>query len=152
MAHNYTGGKRQREMQRDRRKKEKQARLEYNRSMRRQGVDPQIEGAPERLPEVRLEDVVISVAAQPRKNTIGPVKLFVGGMSWDTTTEGLRDAFSRFGKIEDVMVIVDRATGRSRGFGFVTFENAMDAGAAVKAMDGAELEGRTLKVNPAEKR
>jgi RNA recognition motif-containing protein len=153
MSHNYTGGKRQREMQRDRRKKEKQARLEHNRSMRRQGMgDPQIAAAPERLPEVRLEDVVISVAAQPRKNTIGPVKLFVGGMSWDTTTEGLRDAFSRFGKIVDVMVIVDRATGRSRGFGFVTFENAIDAGAAVKAMDGAELEGRTLKVNPAESR
>jgi hypothetical protein len=154
MSHNYTGGKRQREMQRDRRKKEKAARLDYNRSMRAQGRGDgaPVVGAQEALPEVKLEDVVISVAAQPRRNTVGPVKLFVGGMSWETTTEGLRDAFAKFGKIDDVVVILDRTTGRSRGFGFVTFERAIDAAEAVKAMDGADLEGRPIKVNNAEKR
>jgi RNA recognition motif-containing protein len=153
MSHNYTGGKRQREMQRDRRKKEKAARLDYNRSMRQgRGDGAPVVGVQEQLPEVKLEDVVISVAAQPRRNTVGPVKLFVGGMSWETTTEGLRDAFAKFGKIDDVIVILDRTTGRSRGFGFVTFERAIDAAEAIKAMDGADLEGRPIKVNNAEKR
>jgi RNA recognition motif-containing protein len=154
MRQNFTGGKRQREAQRDRRKKEKQARLEYNRSQRAQGLGDasMIATAPEQLPDVKLEDVVISVAAQPRRDTVGPVKLFVGGLSWDTGTEGLHQAFAKFGKIDDAIVILDRTTGRSRGFGFVTFERAVDATEAIKAMNGHELDGHTLKVNRAEAR
>jgi RNA recognition motif-containing protein len=66
--------------------------------------------------------------------------------------ETLRAAFARFGPIEDAVVIVDRATGRSRGFGFVTFSRAADAHEAIKQMDGALLEDRTLKVNNADSR
>ena len=101
---------------------------------------------------MKLEDVVISVVGRPRRNENGPVKLFVGGLSWGTTTEDLREAFTRFGVIQDATVILDRATGRSRGFGFVTFEKPPDAVEAVKAMNGAELDGRVLKVNNAESR
>jgi len=152
MNRGFTGGKRQREAVRDRRKKEKQERLQYNRSLRAQGIDPDAVAEPELLPEVKLEDVVISVAQQPRRNDVGPLKLFVGGLSWGTTTEDLRSAFTRFGVIVDVTVIQDRATGRSRGFGFVTFQQAADAIEAVKHMNGSELDGRTLKVNNAEAR
>ena len=146
----YGGGKRQREAERDRRKKDKAERLRRNRAMRGQGGNELAE--PEQLPEVKLEDVVIGVAAQPRRNTTGPVKLFVGGLSWNTTSDELRAAFARFGSVQDATVIMDRTTGRSRGFGFVTFENVADAAEAVKQMNGADLDGRTLKVNNAESR
>jgi hypothetical protein len=148
----YGGGKRQREAERDRKKKEKQERLRRNRAMRGQGGDPSDVAEPELLPEVKLEDVVIGVAAQPRRNTIGPVKLFVGGLSWNTTSEDLRAAFAKFGALQEATVIMDRTTGRSRGFGFVSFENAADAAEAVKQMNGADLDGRQLKVNNAESR
>lgn len=147
----YGGGKRQREAERDRRKKEKQERLRRNRATRG-SEDPSDLAEPELLPEVKLEDVVIGVAAQPRRNTIGPVKLFVGGLSWNTTSDELRGAFAKFGPIQEATVIMDRTTGRSRGFGFVSFENAPDAAEAVKTMNGADLDGRQLKVNNAESR
>jgi hypothetical protein len=155
MNRGYAGGKRQREAERDRRKKAKEDRLRHNRELRAQGIDPTIEeatGTGSDLPEVKLEDIVIGVAPRPKRGTVGPVKLFVGGLSWDTTTDDLRQAFSKFGNVVDAAVIPDRATGRSRGFGFITFENPPDAEEAVKQMNGAELDGRILKVNRAEAR
>ena len=156
MNRGYTGGKRQREAERDRKKKEKEDRLMRNRNLRAQGIDPSQpelgDPAANQLPEIPLEQIEIGVAARPRHNRTGPTKLFVGGLSWDTTSDDLRNAFSKFGAISDVAVVLDRATGRSRGFGFVTFEAAADAGEAIKAMNGAELDGRTLKVNAAEAR
>jgi cold-inducible RNA-binding protein len=77
-------------------------------------------------------------------------KLFVGGLSWGTTDEALHGAFSRFGEIVEAKVITDRETGRSRGFGFVTFANDDGATSAISEMDGTELDGRTIKVNEAE--
>jgi cold-inducible RNA-binding protein len=148
----FSAGKRNREALRDRKKKEKAQRLEQNRAMRAQGIDPDLQAAPEQLPEVKLEDVVIGVAQQPRRNTTGPLKLFVGGLSWGTSSEALREAFSRFGKLLEATVVTDRATGRSRGFGFVTFEQASDALEAVKQMHGTELDGRILKVNQVDSR
>ena len=152
MSWAVSGGKREREARRDRRKKEKQERLQRNRAMRAQGREPLSANPTEALPQVRLEDVVIGVAPQPRRNTVGPVKLFVGGLSWNTTGEDLRAAFGNFGQVDDATVLVDRGTGRSRGFGFVTFAKAEDAVEAVKRMNGATLDGRTLKVNNAESR
>lgn len=77
-------------------------------------------------------------------------KLFVGGLSWNTTDEGLRGAFSRFGAVIEAKVVTDRETGRSRGFGFVTFQNPADGEAARQAMDGASLDTRAIRVSPAE--
>ena len=77
-------------------------------------------------------------------------KLFVGGLSWDTDDAGLRAAFERFGSIVEAKVITDRDTGRSRGFGFVTFSAPADAQNAMSEMDGAELDGRNLRVNEAQ--
>ena len=76
-------------------------------------------------------------------------KLFVGGLSWDTDDNGLRNAFERFGSLTEVKVILDRDTGRSRGFGFVTFDDPQAAQQAAEEMDGAELDGRNLRVNEA---
>ncbi len=79
-------------------------------------------------------------------------KLFVGGLSFNTTDIGLRDGFARFGEIVEAKVILDRDTGRSRGFGFVTFADAAAAQAAIAEMNGTEFEGRNIKVNEAEDR
>lgn len=79
-------------------------------------------------------------------------KLFVGGLSWGTDDEGLRRAFERYGEIQEAKVISDRETGRSRGFGFVTFANDNDAMTALSEMDGKEVDGRTIKVNEAQER
>jgi len=77
-------------------------------------------------------------------------KLFVGGLSWNTTDEGLREAFARFGQVVEAKVVSDRETGRSRGFGFVSYQDAAEGAAAQQAMDGASLDGRSIRVNPAE--
>jgi cold-inducible RNA-binding protein len=77
-------------------------------------------------------------------------KLFVGGLSWGTDDQSLRAAFEAHGTVTDAKVISDRDTGRSRGFGFVTFADASDASAAIAATDGTDLDGRTIRVNVAE--
>jgi len=79
-------------------------------------------------------------------------KLFVGGLSWNTNDDGLRMAFERFGNIDEAKVIIDRETGRSRGFGFVTFNDAESARSAMGEMNGQALDGRNIKVNEAEEK
>lgn len=79
-------------------------------------------------------------------------KLFVGGLSWSTNDDGLRMAFERFGNVTEAKVILDRETGRSRGFGFVTFSDDEAAHSAISALDGADLDGRKIKVNEAQDR
>jgi len=77
-------------------------------------------------------------------------KLFVGGVSWDTTDDGLRRAFEKYGAVTEAKIITDRDTGRSRGFGFVTFEDDDSAMSAISALDGTNLDGKTIKVNEAQ--
>ncbi|MBL4683225.1 MAG: RNA-binding protein [Nannocystaceae bacterium] len=79
-------------------------------------------------------------------------KLFVGGLSWDTNDDGLRDAFSQHGVVSDVKVVTDRETGRSRGFGFVTMGDAESMKTAMREMDGFNLDGRSIRVNEATER
>ena len=83
----------------------------------------------------RLEDVVIGVARAPRKGDFGPTKLFIGGLSPQTTTEDLRKAFTKFGEITDVAVVADRATSQSRGFEFVGYAKLEAAATAIKEMN-----------------
>jgi RNA recognition motif-containing protein len=75
-------------------------------------------------------------------------KLYVGGVSYSTTQQGLQDAFAQHGTVISAVIMMDKVTGRSRGFGFVEMEDA-DAEAAVQAMNGVELDGRRLTVNEA---
>ncbi|KAJ7569993.1 hypothetical protein O6H91_01G102800 [Diphasiastrum complanatum] len=79
-------------------------------------------------------------------------KLFIGGLAWGTDTEALKEAFSSYGEVTDAKVIVDRDTGRSRGFGFVSFTSDQDAESALQAMDGKELGGRMIRVDYATER
>ncbi|MBL4695058.1 RNA-binding protein [Candidatus Gracilibacteria bacterium] len=79
-------------------------------------------------------------------------KLFIGNISWGIKSDQLREAFAEFGDIEDAVVLEDKFTGRSRGFGFVTFTNDEDGDKAVEAMHEKELDGRELVVNEARPR
>ena len=74
------------------------------------------------------------------------IKLFVGGLAFSTSTESLRSAFAAIGSVESASVVTDRDSGRSRGFGFVEMTTADEANAAVAGLDGAELDGRRIKV------
>jgi cold-inducible RNA-binding protein len=76
-------------------------------------------------------------------------KLFVGGLAWGTSSDALKAAFSQYGEIEDAIVLTDRETGRSRGFGFVTFKNPPDGDKARQEMNGQQIDGRTIKVDEA---
>ncbi len=74
------------------------------------------------------------------------VKLFVGGLSYSTSNDRLRDAFAAVGTVESASVVTDRDTGRSRGFGFVEMASMEDANAAVSRLNGSQLDGRQIKV------
>jgi len=76
-------------------------------------------------------------------------KLYVGNMSFRTTEDELRDAFSQFGEVTDVFIALDKMTGRPRGFAFVTLDTPENAAKAAEAMNGTELGGRALTVNEA---
>ena len=78
------------------------------------------------------------------------MKLFVGSLSWNTTDRELEAVFSHHGDVVEAKVISDRDTGRSRGFGFVTISDDGDARKAMEALNGTELDGRTIVVNEAQ--
>ena len=73
-------------------------------------------------------------------------------MSWDTTDQTLGDAFKRFGEVVEAKVITERDSGRSRGFGFVTFADDEAGRKAISEMNGTELDGRTIRVDEASER
>lgn len=73
-------------------------------------------------------------------------KLYVGNLAWSITSQSLMDAFSAYGEVTDAFVMMDRATGRSKGFGFVTFADEASAAKAIEAMNGQDLEGRQINV------
>ena len=77
-------------------------------------------------------------------------KLYVGNLPFETDEDGLRELFEQHGPTASVRVITDRDTGRSRGFGFVEFENDDNAEAALQALDGKDMGGRALRVNEAQ--
>jgi RNA recognition motif-containing protein len=76
-------------------------------------------------------------------------KLYVGGLSYNTTEAGLKEAFSKAGMVESVSILIDKMTGKSRSFGFVTMPNDDEAMKAIDMFHGQDLDGRTLTVNEA---
>jgi RNA recognition motif-containing protein len=92
------------------------------------------------------------VNRQRREKRHTTVKLFIGGLSWSTSEDSLRAAFAEFGDVTEAIVVLDRETGRSRGFGFVTYSSDSSAQEAIERMNGSTLEGRTLVVNEARER
>jgi cold-inducible RNA-binding protein len=79
-------------------------------------------------------------------------KLFVGNLSFNTTENDLQDAFAAHGTVTEANLMMDRATGRPRGFGFVTMSSPEEAQNAINALNGANLDGRNLTVNEARPR
>ena len=77
------------------------------------------------------------------------MKLYVGNLSFSTTEETLQAEFGAHGQVEEVAVITDRDTGRSKGFAFVEFANDQEAQAAISGLNGKEMSGRSLSVSPA---
>ncbi len=77
------------------------------------------------------------------------MKIYVGNLSFRTTQQELEDLFTNYGNVQEAAVVTDRETGRSRGFGFVTMPEDGEASAAIEALNGTEIEGRTLTVNEA---
>ena len=77
------------------------------------------------------------------------VKLFVGGLSFSTSTDRLREAFAACGNVESASVVTDRDTGRSRGFGFVEMTTNEEAEQAISKLNGTSLDGRTIQVEKA---
>jgi RNA recognition motif-containing protein len=80
------------------------------------------------------------------------MKLYVGNLSFENTENDLQDLFEQHGQVTEVALINDRMTGRSRGFGFVTMADAASGTAAMNALNGKEVQGRTLTVNEARAR
>jgi hypothetical protein len=159
MAKSYRSGKRDREAKRDQKNQEKQARLQRNRDLRARGIDPtevdefgNPRQPPPPEPEVALEDIEVGVPSSSAGRRKMPMRLFVGGLSWDTSDEELRKAFEAHGEVVEAVVIKDRGTGRSRGFGFVTYADANEGKLAMRELDGSELDGRSIKVGPADTR
>ena len=75
-------------------------------------------------------------------------KLYVGNLPYETDNSGLEELFAEYGQVESATIIMDRATGRSKGFGFVEMDDE-GAEAAMKALNGTEVDGRTIKVDEA---
>jgi hypothetical protein len=154
---NYSFGKRQRELEREKKKQDKEARKR----------DRATSGGPN-IPIATVEEIqgggnIMSIDevmqsmqggdddAAPQQRTI-PSRLFVGGLAWGVSTEKLRETFEQVGRVADAVVMVDRDTGDSRGFGFVTMADRRDASEAIRRLDGADLDGRTLVVRQATER
>jgi len=77
------------------------------------------------------------------------VKIYVGNLNYEANEDSLRQLFSQHGEVQEVAIITDRETGRSRGFAFVTMPDASQAQAAIAALNGQQCEGRALVVNEA---
>ena len=147
----YSQDKRQREINKARKKREKAERRDQRRDEGPSEIEiVSADEAAGYVPSTREAMQAIADRANAPRAAAGiPCKLFVGGLSWNTTVEVLRDVFGEFGTIGDAVIISDRNTGRSRGFGFVTFANRSDAARAVEELDGVELDGRNIVVNVA---
>jgi RNA recognition motif-containing protein len=80
------------------------------------------------------------------------MKLYVGNLSFETNETSLQDAFAQYGTVTESVIMIDRTTNRSRGFGFVTMSNAAEGNAAINGLNGAALDGRNVTVNEARPR
>ena len=80
------------------------------------------------------------------------MEIYVGNLAWSASEQELTDQFGEYGTVEKATIIVDRDSGRSRGFGFVTMNDNEEGNAAIEALNGTDLGGRALKVNEARPR
>ncbi len=146
-----TPNKRAREQLRDQKQRAKERRRHDRRYAPRSG--PEIEISAQDLePTPSIEEVMLSLQAGGRGERRAapiPVKLFVGSLSSETTSARLREHFTPHGEVAEAAVIVDRETGASRNFGFVTMVDRKDAARTIEATHRSELDGHCIVVNVA---
>jgi RNA recognition motif-containing protein len=151
---NYSQSKRQRETDKARKKQEK---AERRRRKRERGPgEVEIVSAADVVGDLPSSDEALRNMEQranaSRSAAPIPCRLFVGGLSWETNETQLQEAFAEFGEVEDAVIVTDRDTGRSRGFGFVTMADRKDASRAIDSMNNASFNGRNIVVNVATQR
>jgi len=161
--HKATMSKRQRELdqkdrvnEREARRVARKARAQHRKETGQTG--PRI-GEPMAPLAATDSEVAAASSVAPRPETtatqeqmLGGSRLYVGNLSFNTTTEMLRELFSSHGEVTDVHVAMDRETGRPRGFAFVTMSSPAEARKATEAFNGELIDGRPLRVNEAEER
>lgn len=154
MSGGFSPSKRNREIEQQRKQREKAARRAERRE--RGSREPEVvtaESIQRGLPSI--EEAMANL--ENRARGVGgaatiPTRLFVSGLADDVTDHDLRGLFGQFGPVADAIVMLDRATRMPRGFGFVTMANRKDAPNAIQQLDGSEFHGRRLIVNVATER
>ena len=153
----HSMGKRRREADRARQKQDKEERKRKRKSEGGGGIESieiaSVEDIQTAAVQANVDDVLADGTVVNREAAAGfPCRLFVGGLSWDTTAAELRETFATMGEVVDATIVTDRDTGDSRGFGFVTMANRKDASKAMRELSSYELHGRTLRIDMATER
>ncbi|PRP97658.1 RNA recognition motif protein [Enhygromyxa salina] len=149
-----TQAKRRREAERERKKREKQERARQRRAEGGGGIEiASVEDIQTAAVNATVEGVLADgtiLSGEDQSAASGPpCRLFVGGLSWETTAGDLRKTFADIGEVVDAVIVMDRDTGDSRGFGFVTMVDRKVATKAMRELGGFELNGRSLRVDMA---
>lgn len=153
-----TQGKRRREAERDRKKRDKREKARQRRADSTGGIE--IASVDEIQPAavnatvegVRADGTILTGEDEAAASSGPPCRLFVGGLSWGTTAGDLRKTFEDIGEVVDAIIVLDRDTGDSRGFGFVTMADRKAASKAMRELGGLELDGRNIRVDMATER
>ena len=149
----YSGGRRQRDAEKAKKKREKAERKRRNKATGAGGVPvASLEDLQPAAVNTTNDEAIARSDEKPAPRRGPAPRLFVGHLSWAPTSEGLRAFFEKQGEVLDAIVMTDRDTGRSRGFGFVTMVDKKAAQAAIDKCDGAPLDGRDIRVNVATER
>jgi RNA recognition motif-containing protein len=153
----YSAGKRQRENDKQKKKRDKMERRRTNQSGGTDGIPiatvEELQGVGLASPEEVVEALQAGgTAGAPVRSAGVPMRLFVGGLSWDTSELQLQELFEAHGSVQEAVIVKDRDTGDSRGFGFVTMADRRDAAKAIREVNGMEFDRRTLVVKQATER
>jgi len=144
---NHAAGKRQREAEKARKKRDKSERIRRNRNTSDGGIPIATAEELQSGGDTNIDPLAPPGSNQGARASGPPTKLFVGGLSWDTNETGLKSFFEKVGDVVEATIILDRDTGESRGIGFVTMADRKAAGRAIKELSGKELDGRSLRVD-----
>lgn len=151
--------KRQRELDQKDRAKAREQRRTDRRARTAERVASGVVGPPmgEAMAPLGDYDLEAAVQREPqsdpaRRDQSRATRLYVGNLSYDTTADALRELFSDFGQVTDVHMVMDRDSGRPRGFAFVTMGTQAEADKAINETNGQMVDGRSLRVNEAEDR
>lgn len=145
-----------RENEKAKKKREKAERRRHNRNAGADGIPiatvEELQGVGLATPEEVVEQLQAGTSGGSTRSAGVPMRLFVGGLSWDTTEIQLQQLFEAHGLVQEAVIVKDRDTGDSRGFGFVTMADRRDATKAIREVNGTELDRRTLVVKQATER